>query len=170
MKAKYLLVPFILPAILAIGCTPEQSAEYTTETVNDTMVTDTLAQIPAEENLAIAIDTFNTFPPEIDGCACYFAHDSVQLKSSRYIYADNYDKLAFVSINGSMVKFIQQEVKEVNEKTTRSTYTAKGYDMMLELTEGARSGDETWHKTGIIRITDKAGNTIQTTFFGECGC
>ena len=53
----------------------------------------------------IALDSFSEFPPEIDGCACYFSDSEEEFKKSTYIYTDDYGKNAFVSINGVMTKF-----------------------------------------------------------------
>jgi hypothetical protein len=42
--------------------------------------------------------------------------------------------------------------------------------MTIESKDGIQNGDETWLKTGTIKLTDKNGKTITKTFYGECGC
>lgn len=42
--------------------------------------------------------------------------------------------------------------------------------MTIETRDEMQNGDETWLKTGVIKLTDKKGHTVSTTFYGECGC
>lgn len=117
----------------------------------------------------LKIDTFSVFPPEIDGCSCYFSSDSIEFKKGEYIYMNNYAKISFLKINGTLTKFIQTDFKEV-DKTTIAKAKNDQFEMTIEVKDGIKNGDETRLKTGTIKLTDKSGTTITKTFYGECGC
>ncbi|OMQ08467.1 hypothetical protein [[Flexibacter] sp. ATCC 35103] len=117
-----------------------------------------------------SIDTFSTFPPEINGCSCYFSNDSIEFKKGGYIYIEDFEGTSFLKINGTLTKFILTDAKEIDSLTTLSKYKSKSLNMTLEIKDGKQSGDETSLKTGKITITDKKGKIITKTFYGECGC
>jgi hypothetical protein len=121
-------------------------------------------------DLVLTLDTFSTFPPEIDGCACYFCNDSLEFEKRLYIYANDYAQTSFLKINGVMTKFVQIDFKELSTTTTIAKAISDQYEMTIECIDGIQSGDETWINTGTIKLTDKKGRTLTKTFYGECGC
>jgi hypothetical protein len=127
-------------------------------------------KIKAAEAPLVVIDTFSTFPPEIDGCSCYFSADSKAFQAKAYIYISDFDKISFLKINGTLTRFTLVETKVVSQ--TKSIITGKNdnYDITVEVNSTKQSGDETTEKTGTITIKDKSGKTITKTFYGECGC
>lgn len=118
----------------------------------------------------LTIDTFKTFPTEIDGCSCYFSNDSTEFKKGEYIYMNDFAEISFLKINGVLTKFKQTEFKEVDKTTRIAKAKSDKYEMSIEIHDGIQSGDETWLTTGTIKLTDKTGKTISKTFYGECGC
>lgn len=118
----------------------------------------------------LSIDTFSTFPPEIDGCSCYFSSDSTAFEKRVYIYMNDYGTLSFLKINGVLTKFTQTDLKKMGEKKTIMKAKSDQYEMTLESIDGIQNGDETWLKSGTIKLTDKKGKTITKSFYGECGC
>ncbi len=116
------------------------------------------------------IDTFSTFPPEIDGCSCYFSNDSTEFKKGEYIYMNDYAQTSFLKVNGVLTKFAQTDFKEIDSLNVIAKYKSDNYEMTIESKDGIQNGDETWLKTGVIKLTDKKGKTITKTFYGECGC
>lgn len=141
------------------ACNENNASKNTTKTKNTNI-----------KNQELTIGTFPNFPPEIDGCSCYYSKDSLDLKNGSYLYANDFEQTSFLNINGILTKFIQSEWKELN-KTTR---TAKGksaqYELTIEIHDVRKNGDETWINTGIINVKDKNGNKTTRTFYGECGC
>jgi hypothetical protein len=119
---------------------------------------------------AMSIDTFSTFPPEIDGCSCYFSNDSTEFKKREYIYMNDFAQTSFLKINGVLTKFTQIEFKEIDSVNVKAKYKSNDYEMTIDSKDGMRNGDETWLKTGTIRLTNKKGETLTKTFYGECGC
>ncbi len=118
----------------------------------------------------LTIDSFTTFPPEIQGCSCYFSNDSVEFKNKKYIYANDFAQLSFLKINGIITKFKMTAFKQSDNGNTLATYKADNYDMTIEVKNGKQSGDETSLKTGTIKLTDKKGKALTKSFYGECGC
>ncbi|KQX08878.1 hypothetical protein ASC72_04855 [Flavobacterium sp. Root420] len=121
-------------------------------------------------NSALSIDTFSTFPPEIDGCSCYFSNDSLEFKKEKYIYINNFAETSFLKVNGILTKFIQTDFKEIDSLNTIAKYKSGNLNMTLEVKDGKQNGDETYLKTGKIKLTNNNGKTIIKAFYGECGC
>ena len=162
MRNNTQLLSAILPALMMVflfAC-GENNSIQNSQPAN--------AKSPDEQ--ALTIDTFSTFPREIDGCSCYFSNDSTEFNRHVYVYMNNYGKISFLKINGVLTKFTQSESKEVNETTTVTKAKSEDYEMTIEVVDGIQNGEETWLKTGTIKLTDKNGNTVTKTFYGECGC
>jgi hypothetical protein len=116
------------------------------------------------------IDTFSNFPPEIDGCSCYFSSDSTEFEEAKYIYVNDYAQTSFLKINGVLTKFTQTEFKEIDSIASIAKANSDKYDLIIEIKYLRQSGYETFLNTGTFRLTDKKGKTIIKTFYGECGC
>ncbi len=122
------------------------------------------------DDQALTIDNFSTFPPEIDGCSCYFSNDSTEFKKGEYVYMNDYAQTSFLKINGILTKFTQTDFKEIDSLRVKAKYKSDNYEMTIDTKDGIQNGDETWLKTGTIKLTDKKGKTVTKTFYGECGC
>ncbi|AFD08600.1 hypothetical protein Solca_3596 [Solitalea canadensis DSM 3403] len=121
-------------------------------------------------SLSLTLDSFSSFPPEIEGCSCCFAKDSVAYMKRQYIYMNDFGQTSFLTINGVITKFTQVEFKEIDSLNVKAKYESDNYEMIIESKDGIQNGDETWLKTGTIKLSDKNGKIITTTFYGECGC
>lgn len=121
-------------------------------------------------NQTLTIDTFSTFPSDIDGCSCYFSNDSAEFKRGEYIYMNDYAQTSYLKISGVLTRFTQTDFREIDSLNVRAKYKSDNYDMTIESNRGIQNGDETWLKSGIIKLTDKKGKTVTKTFYGECGC
>lgn len=120
-------------------------------------------------NNQILIDTFSTFPPEIDGCACYFSYDETEFKNNKYVYADDYGNNAFVSINGVMTKFALSKSDTLPGDRSVETFVNDKYEITIDVKQVGQI-DETWQKKGTIKIKPKDGKEIVKNIYGECGC
>lgn len=153
--------PFLtaVSLIFLISCDHNNSRKIVTQTNNK-----------IGDNQELNIDTFSTFPAEIDGCSCYFSNDSIAFKKGEYIYINDYAQISFLKINGVLIKFTQTAFQEVDSLNVIAKYKGEEYRMTIEIRDGMQNGDETWLKTGTIKLTNKNGKTITKTFYGECGC
>lgn len=148
----------IIPIAFILSCEQNNSNK------NDTQV---------EKNISaksFTIDTFSTFPPEVDGCSCYFSNNTTEFKQKQFIYMNDFAKTSFLKINGVLTKFTEISFKQINETTTVAKAKSEKFEMTIEVIDGIKNGDETWLKKGTIKLTDKNGTTIIKTFYGECGC
>ena len=135
-----------------------------------TMTIDMTTVTNSEKVETFKIDTFSTFPAEIDGCSCYFSNNSTEFKKGEYIYVNDFAETSFIKINGVLTKFKQTEYKKVEKTTIVAKFKSDNYEMTIEVVTGKQSGEETILETGTIKLTDKKGKTITKNFYGECGC
>lgn len=119
---------------------------------------------------SISIDTFSTFPPEIDGCSCYFSKDSTDFINGAYIYMNDYNKISFLKINGVLTKFTQTNFKQITKSKSISKSASENYELTIEVRKAKQNGDETSLFEGTIKLKDKNGKIISSAFYGECGC
>lgn len=117
----------------------------------------------------ILIDTFSTFPPEIDGCSCYFSNNENEFKSNVHIYVDDYQDASFININGVLTKFKLVDSKQVSEKHLIKKYNNKDFELTIDIKQIGQI-DETWLQKGTLKLTRKGGKTITKDIYGECGC
>ncbi len=174
MKNYYL--GFFAVLVFLAGCTTSSVTP-----ANQTSTASSTTALPVAENktataspnssepaAAISVETFTEFPPEIDGCSCYFSANASDFKAQKYIYADDYEKTGFMKINGAMVKFNKVEEKEVSRDHWIKKFDSKDYAIVLDMTKSGKVGPFL-HK-GTISLTKKNGETVIKDFTGECGC
>jgi hypothetical protein len=121
-------------------------------------------------NKSMIMDTFLTIPDEIEGCSCYFSNDPSDFEARKYIYVNDFAQTAFVSINGEMIKFTQVELQQIDKDNTTARYKSTNYEMTIQVKDGGKISYETSIKTGLIKLTNKAGISITKKFYGACGC
>jgi hypothetical protein len=127
----------------------------------------------AEEKLrqqTLSVDTFSTSPPEIDGCSCHFSSDSVTYEQGEYIFMDDYDRTAFLKINGVITKFSRIEFNPADSVNGTSLYENERFKLMIESKAGRPVGDEAWVVKGTIRLLSTDGKNASKKFYGVCGC
>ncbi|WP_375563119.1 hypothetical protein ACE193_11485 [Bernardetia sp. OM2101] len=178
MKYSLNLTLLCFFALLFTACNSKK--QETTSNVDSTTKTSVLEkEIVQEEEIiekpAFSIDVFSDFPPEIDGCSCYFSKNEADFKEgSKYSYMDNYEKTAFVKIDGILVKFMQTNSEMITETHYKSTYksenAAQNYTLETDTERESQNGDETFLYTGTLKVTNQEGKSVSESFIGECGC
>lgn len=154
----------LITSLLFISCNNQQSSGFEEDAVKE------IAVETQDSPHAFTIQSFTEFPEEIMGCSCYFSFDSTEFKNQKYIYAANYDSVAFVNINGNMERFTLTKREEKESNDIESAYKNNHYTLLVFIKDEKQNGYETRLKTGEIRITDKQGNIVRQRFYGECGC
>lgn len=124
----------------------------------------------AISNQSLTIDTFSTFPPEIDGGSCYFSNNPKEFEDGHYIYMNDFAETSFLKINGVLTKFTQTEFKNIDKVTTIAKFKNNRYEMVIEVKDATQTGYGTSFKTGTMKLTDEKGRTVTTSFYGVCGC
>jgi hypothetical protein len=119
------------------------------------------------------LDDYNGFPPEIEGCTCYFSENKEKFGKQQFLFTSNADGLGVVAINNKQVKLKQVSIVRDKDPGSNneniSVYEAEGYKVTVRITGKTRSGDEVWTNTGTITV-EKDGKKIEKAFTGECGC
>ena len=125
---------------------------------------------PSQAGNSFTIDTFSTFPPEVDGCACYFSNNETEFNSKKkYIYADDYGNNAFVSINGVMTKFTLSKSDTLPGKHSIELWINDKFELTIDIQQVGQI-DETWQQQGTLKLKSKDGQSITKNIYGECGC
>ena len=122
----------------------------------------------------LSIDSFIEVPNDIEGCACYFFKDEEALKKKEYLFTNNYDSIAYVSIDNNPVRLkLTKTTRESNtfgDHDYSETYNNENFTVTINVKYEKANGDESWRVEGNLRITRKDGQSFTTKFVGECGC
>lgn len=124
---------------------------------------------PAPSVKTLALGVFSDFPPEIDGCACYFSAGQEAFGRREWIYADDYVNTAFLSIDGRMTKFNLTDASTPSDIRTVKTFRNDAYELTLDLTQLGQL-DETWQHQGKLTLRSADGTVVTRDIYGECGC
>ncbi|HOF16813.1 MAG TPA: hypothetical protein PLF32_08365 [Bacteroidales bacterium] len=114
----------------------------------------------------IHLESFSDLPDEIDGCSCYFSISQEDLESERYIFVNDFAALAFVKIEGKLIRF---ELQNHDEKRNIYYYIHNDDTMKVEIIKKITNKDEAVVIQGLITISTVKG-CIKQKFTGECGC
>lgn len=153
-----------------MSCSSDNKAEQSRESVVSEKASSKEAtpEQPAYVAPTSLIKIFSKLPPEIDGCACYFSTNENEFEAGNYIYADNFENIGFMSIDGKMVKFDLKELPS-GEKETIKSGVSDEYDLIIKMKQVGQV-DETWQQEGTIAVRKKNEAPITKIFYGECGC
>jgi len=156
----------LLLVVMLVGCNQQQkeaAKEQAREMFDSLMV----GSLPDK---TIAIGSFTEFPEDITGCSCYVTADSANYKNGEYIFMSDMAEVAYMKLDGELVRFTRVKEPEIKEATHTTAYHSEDYDIVVEMTHGKRTGYEVWNTYGLIQVKDRMGTTTTTEFFGECGC
>ena len=104
---KHLLFIFIL--LFMISCSNSKEKKF------NNIQQDTISNIvQSAEKQTITIETFSTFPPEIDGCSCCFSNNATEFKKGEYIYMNDFAQISFMKINGVQTKFTLTDFQNID--------------------------------------------------------
>ena len=160
---KHLLFIFIL--LFMISCSNSKEKKF------NNIQQDTISNIvQSAEKQTITIDTFSTFPPEIDGCSCCFSNNATEFKKGEYIYMNDFAQISFMKINGVLTKFTLTDFQNIDSLNIKAKYKNDNYELIIETKDENQKDSETTIKTGTIKLTNKKGAIVSRRFYGECGC
>ncbi|WP_162926905.1 hypothetical protein [Flavobacterium psychrotrophum] len=159
MRKKLLI---LAAASLLISCQKEKQEPAT---LTEPEKTTAIPEMPA-----LLLTSFTDVPSEIDGCSCLFSSDSLDFKNNRYLYANDFAEIAFMKINGTMVKFKQVSHQEKDSLSAFTTYRAKDLEMSIETRQTRKINYEVMEETGTITVKRSDGQAITKTVYGVCGC
>jgi hypothetical protein len=156
-KIKYLV--FSLCILIFSACKNQKTGNI--EKVNDTKFT---------------LNSFKKLPKEIDGCSCIFSKNEKEYAENNFVFASNFDSIAFVSINNKIVKLKltsrTYKPNTVENEDYTCKYETKEYKVTIEIKadKTKKDAEESWWNKGLILIENKNGEKITQNFIGESGC
>lgn len=112
----------------------------------------------------IHLESFSDFPEEIDGCSCYFSISKDELKNRNYIFINDFGNIAFIKIDGNLIRF-----ELTNHDNDIYIYNYNDYTMKVEIIKRKFIDSELELEKGIITIDTPKGE-LKQKFIGECGC
>lgn len=116
------------------------------------------------------LSPFVDFPSEIYGCSCYYSYNEDAFAKRNYIYIDNYEKSAFIIHNGVKTKFSLSTTESPAEDEVIQVWTnTSGLTLRLELLDVGQV-DETYQKSGTLKLSSSEEIMFKTEIYGECGC
>lgn len=122
------------------------------------------------------LNSFKKLPKEIDGCSCIFSKNEREYAKNNFVFASNFDSIAFVSINNKIVKLKltnrTYKPNTVENKDYTCEYEAKEYKVTINIKadKTQKDAEESWWNNGFILIENKNGKKIKQNFIGESGC
>lgn len=119
------------------------------------------------------LDDYKGFPPEIEGCTCYFSENKEKFKNQQFLFTSNADGLCVVAINNKQLRLKQVSIIRDKDPGSNneniSVFEGDGWKVTVRITGKERSGDEVWTNTGTITV-EKDRKKLEKSFTGECGC
>lgn len=115
----------------------------------------------ADTTKEIHLESFSDFPEEIDGCSCYFSISKNEFKKRNYIFVDDFGDIAFIKIDGKLMRF---ELTSNYDDTY--IYKYKDYTLKLEILKRKFIESELELEKGIITVNTPKG-IIKQKFIGE---
>lgn len=114
----------------------------------------------------IQLESFSDFLNEIDGCSCCFSKSQEEYKKKMYVFVNDFAVLAFVKIDGKLIRF---ELQNHDENSNIYYYIHNDDKMKVEIIKKTTNEDEIVVIEGLITIDTLKGD-VKQKFIGECGC
>ncbi len=164
------LIVLLIAAIFLFSCkdaTTNVNAPETTNADSTAVATaDTAADTTAKSTLNL--ETFSNAPTQVKDCACYFSNDSTELRNSKYVYVDNNEKFAYVSLNG-MVTQLEKQSESLKNGNLVKVFSNDQYEATLDVKQVGKQGEKTEYD-GRLSLKTKQGTIIINNVYGKCGC
>jgi hypothetical protein len=128
------------------------------------------------EKTEFTINSFKKLPKEIEGCTCIFSKTEKDYVKKEYVFASNFDSIAFVSVNNKIIKLkLKNKVYKPNTVENEDytcKYETEEYKVTIEIKADKTKpdSDETWWNKGLLIIENKDGRKLTQEFVGESGC
>lgn len=116
--------------------------------------------------------TFNLgkfgFPPDLEGCSCYFAENNQDFDEEKFIYIDDYGKKALIKVDNKII-VIPATIEEFDENNFEKNVVGNGFKIKLT-GKKIQEMEEVMMFEGQITVQREDGAVVQSPLYGECGC
>jgi hypothetical protein len=158
-------ITFCLITLLALSCSSNDS---NSNKRNEQLKPNPVVAVAtlAKDTIDFELQTFGDIPSEIDGCGCYFFLSKKEEADKKYLFANDFASVAFVSINGKIKKFNLAEHKEGSDIYL---YHSDKFVLKIEISKRTSKGEETSIVEGVLTLS-VGDKVIRKNFVGSCGC
>ena len=152
--------------MMIISCKKENPVSDNS-TPTETMKVDSVSSKILQTSDDLNLQTFG-FPPEIDGCSCYFSKNKVDFENEKYIYIDDYGKNAFIKMNNKLQKI---SIKDDDFDPENFQKEFKNEELSIKISgKKVKELEEVMMFEGSMEVTLKNGKKSTVQIYGECGC
>ena len=160
------ILVYSLTLIMIIGCKKENPVSENS-TQKEIVKVESNAEKMPEFSDDLKLQTFG-FPPEVDGCSCYFAKSKEDFENEKYIYVDDYGKTAYLKMDDQLQKI---SMKEDDFDPENFQKEIKNEDLSIKISgEKVKELEEVMMFEGSMEVTLKNGKKSTVPIYGECGC
>ena len=155
-----------LSLIMIIGCKKENPVSENS-TQKEIVKIEAGSEKASEFSDDLKLQTFG-FPPEIDGCSCYFSKNKVDFENEKYIYIDDYGKNAFIKMDNRLQKI---SIKDDDFDPENFQKEFKNEELSIKISgKKVKELEEVMMFEGSMEVTLKNGKKSTVPIYGECGC
>lgn len=126
-----------------------------------------VANVP--DDGAYTIDTFATFPTQVDDCSCYFAANEIEFERRNYVYVDDNENKGYLTLGGKVIEFDLDRSSDGEEGTRNFKGAHPDYTFNIQSAEVGKQGN-TRQFRGRLTVNSTAGKQIVKELYGECNC
>ncbi len=159
----------LLLAVILISCKKENTSIKTTDeiSVNDSLNESIIDSTEISKN-NFQLETFG-FPPEVEGCSCYFAESKSDFDAEKYIYIDDYGNKGYIKVNGKLVK-IPMEEGDFDPSNFQKNIENENFRIFMRGNK-VKELEEVMMFEGEMTVENKkTGEKTTSRIYGECGC
>ena len=160
---------WIVAALTAVSCAKEKDHISTNSADSLVHKEDSALTVADSANINVhQLDKFG-FPPEVEGCSCYFAQNKEDFQKENFVYVDDYGNHSYIKINGKLIK-IQMEEGDFDLGSLNRTIENSDYKIHMTGKKISEM-EETIMFEGELNVENKkTGEIFNTPIYGECGC
>lgn len=155
-----------LSLMIVIGCKKENPVTENS-TQKKIVKLESNSEKASEFSDDLKLQTFG-FPPEVDGCSCYFAKNKEDFTNEKYIYIDDYGKTAYLKMDNQLQKV---SIKEDDLDPENFQKEIKNDELTIKISgKKVKELEEVMMFEGSMEVTLKNGKKSTVPIYGECGC
>ena len=115
---------------------------------------------------SIKLNTFTELPNDIQGCACYFYLSKSDEAKQKYIMAEIFAQVGYISINGKMQKFNLIHFKD----RLFYIYSNGTYILRVDFKNKIKNDSEDFRIRGTLTVFKGQKILVKKSIIGECAC
>lgn len=152
--------------MMIISCKKENTVSENS-TPTETIKVDSASSKILQTSDDLNLQTFG-FPPEVDGCSCYFSKNKEDFENEKYIYIDDYGKTAYIKMDNKLHKIAMKNDDFDPENFQKEI---KNEDQSIKISgKKVKELEEVMMFKGTMEVKLKNGKKSTVPIYGECGC